>query len=79
MELYERFSTVLSHISKLGGSLNSAVGNYNSVLGSLEGRVMPTARKMAELGARTDKELPSLEAVEHLPREVSQGRLTGEI
>jgi DNA recombination protein RmuC len=79
VELYERFSTVLGHISKLGGSLNSAVGNYNSVLGSLEGRVMPTARKMAELGARTDKELPLLEAVESLPREVSQVRSNAEI
>jgi DNA recombination protein RmuC len=79
VELYERIGTVLSHISKLGGSLNSAVANYNSVLGSLEGRVMPTARKMAELGARTDKELPQPDLIEQLPREISQARLTSEI
>jgi DNA recombination protein RmuC len=79
IELYERISTVMTHISKLGGSLNSAVGNYNSMLGSLEGRVMPTARKMAELGARTDKELPQPDLIEHMPRDVSQARLTSEI
>ncbi|MGD0464161.1 MAG: DNA recombination protein RmuC [Tepidisphaeraceae bacterium] len=71
MELYDRISTVLAHIAKLGTSLNTAVTNYNSVLGSLETRVMPTSRKMAELGARTDKELPELELIERLPREIS--------
>ena len=52
IDLYERIGTVLTHIAKLGGSLNMAVTNYNSVLGSLESRVMPTSRKMAEFGAR---------------------------
>jgi DNA recombination protein RmuC len=71
VDLYERMGTVLSHIAKLGASLNSAVTNYNSVLGSLETRVMPTSRRMAELGARTDKELPQPELLERVPRELS--------
>ncbi len=79
IELYDRIGTVLTHISKLGGSLSSAVTNYNAVLGSLETRVMTTSRKMAELGARTDKELPQLELIERLPRETDQARLTSEV
>jgi DNA recombination protein RmuC len=69
IELYERIGTVLSHITKLGSSLTSAVTNYNLTIGSLETRVLSTTRKMGELGARTEKELPEPEAIERLPVE----------
>ena len=48
-ELYQRLSTMGGHIDKLGRSLNSAVGSYNQTVASLEGRVLVTARKMADL------------------------------
>jgi len=70
MELYERIGIVLGHISRLGTSLTTAVTTYNTMLGSLETRVISTTRKMGELGARTDKELPLIEPIEKIPREV---------
>ncbi len=69
IELYERIGTVLGHITKLGSSLTSAVTNYNLTIGSLETRVLSTTRKMGELGARTEKELPEPEPIERLPVE----------
>ncbi|MDQ2797656.1 MAG: DNA recombination protein RmuC, partial [Actinomycetota bacterium] len=48
-ELYQRLSTMGSHIDKLGSSLTSAVGAYNKTVSSLETRVFVTARKMADL------------------------------
>ena len=48
-ELYQRLSTMGGHIDKLGRSLNGAVGSYNQTVASLEGRVLVTARKMADL------------------------------
>jgi DNA recombination protein RmuC len=48
-ELYQRLSTMGSHIDKLGRSLNSAVGSYNQTVSSLESRVFVTARKMIDL------------------------------
>jgi DNA recombination protein RmuC len=69
-QLYDRISTVLTHVGKLGTSLSSAVANYNSTIGSLESRVLSTTRKMAELGARTGKELVQPELIERLPREM---------
>src|ERR1051325_1973287 len=38
-ELYDRIATLASHFTKLGASLDSAVGNYNSTLASLDSRV----------------------------------------
>ena len=72
VELYDRIGVVLGHVAKLGSSLNSAVSNYNLTIGSLEGRVLPTTRKMAELGAHTDKELPQPELIERQPRQISE-------
>jgi DNA recombination protein RmuC len=49
-ELYRRISTMGGHVEKLGRSLSGAVGAYNDAVGSLERRVMSTARRMSELG-----------------------------
>jgi DNA recombination protein RmuC len=70
VELYERIGAVLGHVAKLGSNLSSAVAGYNQTIGSLESRVLPTTRKMAELGAHTGKELPQPELIERQPREV---------
>ena len=43
-ELYERIGKVGDHLAKLGRSLNSTVGAYNEAVGSLETRVLVTAR-----------------------------------
>ena len=70
-DLYDRIVTLATHFSKLGACLDTAVGAYNSALGSLETRVLVTARKISELGARSDKELPEIEPVDKQPRELS--------
>jgi DNA recombination protein RmuC len=49
-ELYRRISTVGGHVDKLGRSLSAAVTAYNEAVGSLERRVVSTARRMSELG-----------------------------
>jgi DNA recombination protein RmuC len=52
-ELYQRLSTMGGHIDKLGRSLNTAVGDYNKTVSSLESRVLVTARKMIDLDVVT--------------------------
>jgi DNA recombination protein RmuC len=67
-ELYDRIRPFLSHFQGIGSALEKAVDSYNKAVGSLEGRVLPSARKLKELGAATGDELPEIEPVDEAPR-----------
>jgi DNA recombination protein RmuC len=69
-ELYGRLSTLGDHVSKLGSSLGGAVTAYNKAVGSLEARVLVSARKLAELGVSGDELVapPQLEVAPRQPQ-----------
>jgi DNA recombination protein RmuC len=48
-ELYERIGKLGGYLSTLGSSLDRSVGAYNKAVGSLESRVLVTARKFQTL------------------------------
>ncbi|GAA4458773.1 DNA recombination protein RmuC [Phytohabitans houttuyneae] len=76
-ELYGRLSTLGDHVSRLGGALGGAVSAYNRAVGSLEARVLVSARKLAELGV-SDDELPAPAQVEISPRQPQSPELVGD-
>jgi DNA recombination protein RmuC len=60
-ELYERISGLGRHVDRLGRALTSAVTTYNQTVGSLESRVLVSARKLNQLGVVDgDLETPAL-------------------
>ena len=72
-DLYQRMSTMGGHIVELGKDMARSVGSYNEFVGSLEARVMPQARRFAELEVEgTSRPLPEARPVDtdiRLPRE----------
>ena len=69
-ELYERLAGAAASLKKLGNRLTGAVSDYNSFVGSFEGRVLVTGRKLRDLNIETGgKELEALEPVEALVRD----------
>lgn len=75
-ELFKRLSDMGGHMDRLGRSLNSAVDGYNRAVGSLESRVLVTARKFQDLeAAPTGAELPELTPIDHVTRQVQAPEL----
>jgi len=76
-ELHGRIGTVAKHVQKVGRSLTGAVDAYNQAVGSLETRVLVSARRFADHGVvGPDKEIPVLEPVDVTPRAPQAPELT---
>jgi DNA recombination protein RmuC len=70
-ELYTRLGTLTEHFAKVGRGLETAVRSYNEAVGSLETRVLPSARKFKEHGIAPAAELAPLNVVERGVRPVT--------
>jgi DNA recombination protein RmuC len=67
--LYERLAKLGEHWGSVGKNLGQAVKAYNEATGSLESRVMVSARRFEELHVAPEgKKLPELAPVEQAPR-----------
>jgi DNA recombination protein RmuC len=76
-ELYGRLSTLTEHFAKVGRGLETAVRSYNETVGSLETRVLPSARRFRDQGISPASELAELPAVDRSVRPVTAPELTG--
>jgi DNA recombination protein RmuC len=75
-ELHSRLNTFLGAFAKIGRSLSTSVGAFNQAAGSLESRVLVTARKLSEHGAASEaKELEQPLQIEAMPRVVEAPQL----
>lgn len=74
-ELYGRMRTMGDRLASLGRSLQSSVTGYNNLVGTVEARVMPAARKFTELAIETNAEpLPESPRIEVAMRLPSPGK-----
>ena len=70
-ELHDRLRKLAAHITGVGTNLDRAVEAYNQAVGSLENRVLVSARKFADLGASVAEDIPELEPIETTARALS--------
>jgi DNA recombination protein RmuC len=70
-ELHDRLRAMGVHMDNLRKGLDRAVEAYNKAAGSMESRVMVTARKFPELGAAITEEIPELDQIETTTRTLS--------
>jgi DNA recombination protein RmuC len=69
-ELHERLGTMADHVAQVGRGLTTAVRAYNQAVGSLESRVLVSARRFEELGV-VGSALPEVPQVELAPRDLA--------
>ena len=58
------------HFATVGSKLDGAVEAYNKAAGSLESRVLITARKFKALGAGSEKEIAEIDPIEKATRTI---------
>lgn len=68
--LYDRLRTLAGHFDSLRKGLDSAVDAYNKAVGSLESRVLVSARRFKELGVSKGEDIPQLEPVDRTTRKL---------
>lgn len=68
--VHGRLATLAGHVDKLGRSLSASVSAYNATVGSLERSLLPSARRMADLGI-TGGELTSPREVDDVAKPVT--------
>jgi DNA recombination protein RmuC len=79
-ELYDRLRTMTGHLQSLQRSLTSSVEAYNKAVGSLETRVLVSARKFPGLGVVGSEsvEIAALSPIEAAPRRLQAVELHGD-
>ncbi len=76
-QLFDRIAKLAEHWEAVGKNLARAVTAYNSAVGTLESRVLVTARRLKDKGVSPGEELPDVEVIDHAPRPLGAPQLTG--
>ena len=76
-QLYDRIAKLAEHFDGVGRSLARAVQAYNGAVGTLESRVLVTARRLKDKGVSAAGEFAEPEAIDHTPRPLGAPELVG--
>jgi DNA recombination protein RmuC len=76
-QLYDRIRVMAEHFEEVARGLTRSVDAYNRAIGSLESRVLVTARRLKEKGIPAPEELPELEVIDHTARALGAPELVG--
>jgi DNA recombination protein RmuC len=74
-KLFDRIRKVAEPVGKMGRSLDTVVREYNAMLSSIEGRLIPAAKSLRYFGgAQRAKDLPQLSSVDRMTSPLSESR-----
>lgn len=73
-ELHHRLGTMTAHLARLGRSLDASVGAFNETVGSLQSRVMVTARRFEDMDL-TATALPEIEQLTQRSRTLDDAQI----
>lgn len=70
-ELHTRLATMAGRLADVGKALGATVQKYNELVGSVEARVIPGARKFVDFGVSGSRALPEIPVVDRVPRQLA--------
>lgn len=75
-ELYERLSTMVEHLEGVGKNIKQAADGYDRFVGSLEQKLLPSARRFKDLGVSSAKQIETPDQLSLTLRKVCKEELT---
>ncbi|HUR20011.1 MAG TPA: DNA recombination protein RmuC, partial [Vicinamibacterales bacterium] len=69
-------ATMVEHLDRVGTNIKQAADSYDRFIGSLEQKVLPSARRFKELGVTSTKEIEAPDPLRLAMRKVQKGELT---
>lgn len=72
-EMYERVVVLADHFDGVRKGLDGAIQAYNRAAGSLESRLLVSARRFKDLGAGSDQDVRPTEMIDRAPRQLTLG------
>jgi DNA recombination protein RmuC len=76
-QLYERIRIMATHFEDVARGLTRSVDAYNRAVGSLESRVLVTARRLKDMGIAAPEPLPELASIDQVARPMGAPELLG--
>ena len=76
-QLYDRIRVMAVHFEEVARGLMRSVDAYNRAVGSLESRVLVTARRLKDKGITAPEELPELDTIDHTARSIGSPEIIG--
>ena len=73
-ELYHRLAVFTEHLGKIGKSLTTSVQTFNKAVGSMDSRILPSAKKFTELGITAEKAIEPVKQIETTTRSIETER-----
>lgn len=76
-ELHDRIGKLAEHFERVGKGLRTAVDAYNDAVGTLESRVLVSARRFRDLGVESPREVAVVEPLDLAPRALQAAEFEG--
>lgn len=76
-DLYERLAGMVEHLEGVGRNIKQAGDSYDKLVGSLESKVLPGARRFKELGVTSTRDIADIDPLRLEVRPIVKPELTG--
>lgn len=70
--VHNNFSNSTKNLNKLKNSIDSTVSNWNTLVGNIEGRLIPSVKKLEEMGVKSSQEILEVSQIVQSTRQLEK-------